>query len=157
MSRGPTINPATGMLTLERRQDGWQIADSAVEIDRPVRSGSPDHSWVIRVSIVSGESDARAWLARHDLHCASFPRMRDALRALTAAHMLDPIPAGQASLPALRRLDEGRWETPDGLFAVTRHGRTYEIAHTRTGRQAYARGTLRNAARLLGDMRDLLS
>jgi len=164
MSAGPTVNPRSGLLVLERLTDGWLIAGSIIAIRRPQpQIRTPQlRSWWASVKRVRGgramaiHEDSLDWLERQGLRYVGFPTRQELLRALSAAHAHEPIPAGPHRRPRLRPAGDRRWQTADGRFTVTRVRISdefiFEIRDTVRPAVIDVPGTLRQAERAVAQI-----
>jgi len=94
--------------------------------DLSLLSNRDGHGW--RFGMIRLTDDLEAWLTRHELADARFPRRKDLLRAYEAAAAIDPPPAESLPVP-LRRITAGRYEMPGRDITVTRtdDGKTWNI------------------------------
>jgi len=106
------INPKTGLLTTARESVSWRIAGTRIELIGPFDG----KGW----RVDSGSPDDWNWLRERGLTDISFHRRQDALRALTALHEQDPLPAANhGDLPALRRRPGSDiWESDCGRYTI---------------------------------------
>jgi len=121
---GPRINPRTRLLAVDRGVEGWLIAGTDIGISRPRWDG---HPWTFFAEYRAGDQ----WLRERDLHTFTFDRYQDALRALTALHAADPLPAAEhGRLPRLRRdPQQPVWYSDCGRYTVRRgHDSLYAVA-----------------------------
>jgi len=149
------INPRTGLLAVVRHNLGWLIVGSDIELQRP-HLQAPD--WQI-----DAESyNTWAWLRQRGISDAGYRRRQDALRALTALHYHDPLPAVEAPIHVRLRHDTDRnsWVSDCGHYTVTRDNDGLYIITGDAGDRRFHRDwhpTLRMARRAIAEREALLA
>jgi len=143
------ISPRTGLLAVARHNLGWMIVGSDLQLLRPRES---ETGWWIYAQTFG----AWNWLRERDLNDTRFAGRQDALRALTALHQQDPLPA--VALPACPNLlrsgdDEDVWLSDCGHYKITRAGGAYLIDNASTPKRILSRRvpTLRMARRVIAE------
>jgi len=150
--QGPTINANTGLLRIERGGAGWRVAGTVLNL---ARFGNGDDAiWVP----TAASMDVSAWLDGARLRNVSCARRRDLLRALTAAHHQEPIPAHGHTRVRLRRHPtmENMWvasHSDANIIARPAEHRGYDIKIHHTDSKlpfTLVAATLRDAERRIG-------
>jgi len=142
----PTVNPNTGLLTTHRVINGWRIEGTRIEI-HPLPNYKGDR-WTIHHATFAEQR----WLTNNGLHRKAFPRRADALRAITAAHMIHTLPTARP--PHYAKLTKtpdstGHWTADNGSITIIRHPEGgYRIRMNPGGE--YQAPTLRSVRQLIG-------